>query len=90
MQGKIKILESDNLDVLKEKKVFENANIHFCGLNTHRITTEGTKYEKDYIFHIEYTTVEAESLAFEGELHEAGQTATSYVTLRFTPFLLKH
>ena len=42
MQGKLKVLESDNADVLKEKKVFENVNIHFSGLNTHRITTEGT------------------------------------------------
>ena len=50
MQGKLKVLESDNADVLKEKKVFENVNIHFSGLNTHRITTEGTKYKKDYIF----------------------------------------
>ena len=89
MQGRIKILESDNSEVLKEKKVFENANIHFSGLNTHRITQEGEN-KKDYIFHIDFTTVEAESLAFEGELHEAGETATSYVTFRFTPLLLKH
>ena len=88
MQGKLKVLESDNADVLKEKKVFENANIHFSGLNTHRITQEG-KHKKDYIFVIDLTTVEADSLALEGELHEAGQTSMAYVTLRFSPFLLK-
>ena len=89
MQGKIKIIESDNSNVIKEKKVFRNANIHFSGLNTHRITIEGKK-EKDYIFTIDFTTVEAESLTFEGEFHEAGTTETSYITFRFTPFLLKH
>ena len=91
MQGKLKVLESDNADVLKEKKVFENVNIHFSGLNTHRITTEGTKYKKDYIFVIEFATVEASSLAFEGEIHRAGESASkAYVTVRFTPLLLKN
>ncbi len=92
MQGKIKIIESDNSNVIKENKVFRNANIHFSGLNTHRITIEGIqrKNDKDYIFTIDFTTVEAESLTFEGEFHEAGTTETSYITFRFTPFLLKH
>ena len=89
MQGKIKIIESDNSNVIKEKKVFENANIHFSGLNTHRVTVEGEK-EKDYIFTIDFTNVEAESLLFEGELHKAGETETAYIMFRFTPFLLKH
>ena len=40
MQGKIKILESDNQSVVKEKKVFEDANIHFAGLAKHRITVK--------------------------------------------------
>tara|TARA_R100000742_G_C4268808_1_gene87220 strand:- start:1072 stop:1350 length:279 start_codon:yes stop_codon:yes gene_type:complete len=92
MQGKISILESDNEEVIKEKKVFRNANIHFSGLNTHRITIEGIQRnnDKDYIFVIDFTTIEAETLTLEGELHEAGEKNSSYVSLRFTPFLLKH
>ena len=89
MQGKIKIIESDNSNVIKEKKVFKNANIHFSGLNTHTISEEG-KDKKDYIFTLDFTNVEAESLLLEGEIHIAGETDAAYITFRFTPFLLKH
>ena len=89
MQGKIKILESDNQSVLKEKKVFEDANIHFAGLAKHRISIKTKTKEIDYIFMIDDTVIEAASLAFEGEIHQAGQKATAYVWLRFYPVLLK-
>ena len=89
MQGKIKILESDNQSVLKEKKVFEDANIHFAGLAKHRISIKKKTKEIDYIFMIDDTVIEADSLAFEGEIHQAGQKATAYVWLRFYPVLLK-
>ena len=77
MQGKIKILESDNQSVLKEKKVFEDANIHFAGLAKHRISIKTKTKEIDYIFMIDDTVIEADSLAFEGEIHQAGQKATA-------------
>ena len=90
MQGKIKILESDNQTVAKEKKVFENVTIHFAGLAKHRITVETKTKKTDYIFTIDDTVVEADSLAFEGELHQAGHhKVTSYVWLRFYPVLKK-
>ena len=89
MQGKIKILESDNQSVLKEKKVFEDANIHFAGLAKHMISIKTKTKEIDYIFMIDDTVIEADSLAFEGEIHQAGQKATAYVWLRFYPVLLK-
>ena len=89
MQGKIKILESDNQSVLKEKKVFEDANIHIAGLAKHRISIKTKTKEIDYIFMIDDTVIEADSLAFEGEIHQAGQKATAYVWLRFYPVLLK-
>ena len=41
------------------------------------------------IFMIDDTVIEADSLAFEGEIHQAGQKATAYVWLRFYPVLLK-
>jgi len=94
MQGKIKILESDNEEVVKSKKVFEDANIHFSGLNTHRLTIKA-KTEIEYTFEIELATVEANSLLFDGELCSPNhkdteeQSETSYVSLRFTPFLKK-
>ena len=90
MQGKIKILESDNQSVAKEKKVFEDATIHFAGLAKHRVTVKTKTKQTDYIFTIDDTVVEADSLAFEGELHQAGhQKVTSYVWLRFYPVLKK-
>ena len=89
MQGKIKILESDNQSVVREKKVFEDVTIHFAGLAKHRISIKTKTKEIDYIFMIDDTVVEADSLAFEGEIHQAGQKATAYVWLRFYPVLLK-
>ena len=89
MQGKIKILESDNQSVVKEKKVFEDANIHFAGLAKHRISIKTKTKEIDYIFMIDDTVVEAESLGFEGELHQAGHKEKAYVWLRFHPVLKK-
>lgn len=94
MQGKIKILESDNEEVVKSKKVFEDVNIHFSALNTHRLTIKA-KTEIEYTFEIEFVTVEANSLLFDGELRNPNyedtkeQSETSYISLRFTPFLKK-
>ena len=89
MQGKIKILESDNQSVVKEKKVFEDVTIHFAGLAKHRVTVKTKTKETDYIFMIDDTVVEADSLAFEGELHQAGHKDKAYVWLRFHPVLKK-
>lgn len=93
MQGKIKILESDNQSVVREKKVFEDVTIHFAGLAKHRLTvktkTKQIDYQIDYIFMIDDTVVEADSLAFEGELHQAGHKEKAYVWLRFHPVLKK-
>ena len=89
MQGKIKILESDNQSVVREKKVFEDVTIHFAGLAKHRLTVKTKTKETDYILMIDDTVVEADSLAFEGEFHQAGQKATAYVWLRFHPVLKK-
>ena len=38
---------------------------------------------------IDDTVVEAESLGFEGEIHQAGHKEKAYVWLRFSPFLKK-
>lgn len=89
MQGKIKIIESDNQTVVKEKKVFEDVTIHFAGLSTHRITVETKTKKTDYIFVIDDTVVEGDSLAFEGEFNQAGHKEKSYVWLRFDPVLKK-
>jgi len=89
MQGKIKILESDNQSVVKEKKVFEDVTIHFAGLAKHRVTVKTKTKQTDYIFMIDDTVVEAESLGFEGEIHQAGHKERAYVWLRFSPFLKK-
>tara|TARA_B100000519_G_scaffold117731_1_gene101610 strand:+ start:532 stop:807 length:276 start_codon:yes stop_codon:yes gene_type:complete len=89
MQGKIKILESDNQSVVKDKRVFEDANIHFAGLNTHRVSVKTKTKETDYIFMIDDTIVEADSFSFEGEIHQAGHKAKAYVWIRFYPVLLK-
>jgi len=81
MQGKIRILESDNEELVKEKKLFNDANIHFSGHNSHIITHK----KENYHLQIDFITVEAESLQFEGELKLLNEEKSSNVVLRFTP-----
>jgi len=94
MQGKIKILESDNEGVVKSKRVFDDVNIHFSGSNTHRLTIK-SKRETEYTFEIDFVTIEANSLLLDGELSNSDyaytkeQSDVSYISLRFTPFLKK-
>jgi len=90
MQGKIKIIESDNKDLIKEGKVLEDTNIHFSGINTHILTDNNKNKKEEYIFQIDFVTVEAESFLFDGELRVAGtEKPVSNVELRFTPFFKK-
>jgi hypothetical protein len=66
MIGKLKILSlSKEIKGLKEKKVYQDVNIHFRDLNSHTMTL---KNKKEYILNIVETSIEAESLLIEGDV----------------------
>ena len=87
MTGKLKVLSlSKEIEGLKEKKSYIDVNIHFRDLNNHTVTL---KNKKEYIFHAQGLSIEAESLLLEGDLWTGeddiskGGTITE---LRFWPF----
>ena len=86
MTGKLKVLSlSKEIEGLKEKKVYQDVNIHFRDLQYHTMTL-GNK--KEYILEITATTIEAESLQIEGDVWTNGEEewrAGTVFEFRFTP-----
>ena len=87
MTGKLKVLSlSKDVEGLKEKKTYQDVNIHFRDLHTHTITFNN---KKEYILHIQALSVEAESLLIEGDLWTSEDDTSKGGTiteLRFWPF----
>ena len=66
MIGKLKVLSlSKEIEGLKEKKVYQDVNIHFRDLYSHTLML---KNKKEYILNIVATSIEAESLLIEGDV----------------------
>lgn len=86
MTGKLKVLSlSKDIEGLKEKKVYQDVNIHFRDLYAHTLTL---KNKKEYVLEITATSIEAESLLIEGDVWangEEGWRAGTVFEFRFTP-----
>tara|TARA_Y100001963_G_scaffold122661_1_gene172117 strand:- start:3707 stop:3976 length:270 start_codon:yes stop_codon:yes gene_type:complete len=86
MTGKLKVLSlSKDIEGLKEKKVYQDVNIHFRDLHTHTLTL---KNKKEYVLEITATSIEAESLMVEGDVWTNGEEewrAGTVFEFRFTP-----
>ena len=86
MIGKLKILSlSKDIEGLKEKKVYQDVNIHFRDSHSHTLTL---KNKKEYVLEIAATSIEAESLMIEGDVWANGEEqwrAGTIFEFRFTP-----
>ena len=86
MIGKLKVLSlSKEIEGLKEKKVYQDVNIHFRDLYAHTLTL---KNKKEYVLEITATSIEAESLMIEGDVWVNGEEewrAGTVFEFRFTP-----
>ena len=86
MTGKLKVLSlSKEIEGLKEKKVYQDANIHFRDSHTHTLTL---KNKKEYVLEIAATSIEAESLMIEGDVWTSGEEqwrAGTIFEFRFYP-----
>ena len=86
MTGKLKVLSlSKEIEGLKEKKVYQDVNIHFRDLYAHTLTL---KNKKEYILEITTTSIEAQSLLIEGDIWangEEGWRAGTIFEFRFYP-----
>ena len=86
MTGKLKVLSlSKEVEGLKEKKVYQDVNIHFRDSHTHTLTL---KNKKEYVLEITATSIEAESLLIEGDIWTNGEEqwrAGTVFEFRFTP-----
>ena len=86
MTGKLKVLSlSKDIEGLKEKKVYQDVNIHFRDLYAHTLTL---KNKKEYVLEITATSIEAESLLIEGDVWangEEGWRAGTIFEFRFCP-----
>ena len=87
MTGKLKVLSlSKEIEGLKEKKVYQDVNIHFRDSHSHTLTL---KNKKEYVLEIAATSIEAESLLIEGDIWTDGQEqwrAGTIFEFRFWPF----
>ena len=87
MTGKLKLLSlSKDIEGLKEKKVYQDVNIHFRDLYAHTLTL---KNKKEYILEITATSIEADSLMIEGDVWISGEEewrAGTIFEFRFWPF----
>ena len=93
MIGKLKILSlSKEVEGLKEKKVYQDVNIHFRDSHTHTLTLKShaiRRNKKEYVLEIAATSIEAESLLIEGDIWTDGQEqwrAGTIFEFRFWPF----
>ena len=86
MTGKLKVLSlSKEIEGLKEKKSYTDANIHFRDLHHHTMIL---KNKKEYILEITATSIEAESLMIEGDVWTSGEEewrAGTIFEFRFYP-----
>ena len=86
MTGKLKVLSlSKEIEGLKEKKSYTDANIHFRNLHHHTTTL---KNKKEYILEITATSIEADSLMIEGDVWVNGEEewrAGTIFEFRFHP-----
>ena len=86
MTGKLKVLSlSKEIEGLKEKKSYTDANIHFRNLHHHTMTL---KNKKEYVLEITATSIEADSLMIEGDVWINGEEewrAGTIFEFRFYP-----
>jgi len=86
MTGKLKVLSlSKEIEGLKEKKSYTDANIHFRDLHHHTMIL---KNKKEYILEITAISIEANSLLIEGDIWINGEEelrAGTIFEFRFTP-----
>ena len=86
MIGKLKILSlSKDIEGLKAKRSYINANIHFRDSHSHTLTL---KNKKEYVLEIAATSIEAESLLIEGDIWTDGEEqwrAGTIFEFRFYP-----
>ena len=86
MTGKLKVLSlSKDVEGLKEKKTYQDVNIHFRDSHTHTLTL---KNKKEYVLEITATSIEADSLMIEGDVWANGEEewrAGTIFEFRFYP-----
>ena len=86
MTGKLKVLSlSKEIEGLKEKKSYTDANIHFRNLHHHTMTLNN---KKEYVLEITAMSIEAESLMIEGDVWANGEEewrAGTIFEFRFYP-----
>ena len=87
MQGKVKIVESDDENLLREGATYKDAHIHFSGHNTHLVNLNS---KKEFGAEIEFITIEAESLLFDAMFSPIGKEDKVYASFRFWPYLKKN
>ena len=92
MIGKLKVLSlSKEIEGLKEKKVYQDVNIHFRDSHTHTLTLKShakRRNKKEYVLEIAATSIEAESLMIEGDIWTNGEEewrAGTIFEFRFYP-----
>ena len=92
MIGKLKVLSlSKEIEGLKEKKVYQDVNIHFRDSHTHTLTLKShaiRRDKKEYVLEITATSIEAESLLIEGDIWADGEEqwrAGTIFEFRFYP-----
>ena len=92
MTGKLKVLSlSKEIEGLKEKKVYQDVNIHFRDSHTHTLTLKShaiRRDKKEYVLEIAATSIEAESLLIEGDIWADGEEqwrAGTIFEFRFYP-----
>ena len=92
MTGKLKVLSlSKEIEGLKEKKSYTDANIHFRDSHTHTLTLKShaiRRNKKEYVLEITATSIEAESLMIEGDVWTNGEEewrAGTIFEFRFYP-----
>ena len=92
MTGKLKVLSlSKDIEGLKEKKVYQDVNIHFRDSHTHTLTLKShaiLRNKKEYVLEITATSIEAESLMIEGDVWTNGEEewrAGTIFEFRFYP-----
>ena len=92
MTGKLKVLSlSKKIEGLKEKKVYQDVNIHFRDSHTHTLTLKRhaiRRDKKEYVLEITATSIEADSLMIEGDVWANGEEewrAGTIFEFRFHP-----
>ena len=91
MIGTLKVLSSHHTFFLKEKKIYRNVDIHFSGLNGHRLKLSDGRAA---IIIIRSITIEAESFLIDADGYNEGRepepigdgyTPSILLELRFYP-----